>query len=145
MNEQLRKRPFMVWVICLVGWLGAVSQVLSQILLISVTEIQADPVQEIIKSWNLFDKIIPLITASLLFISMIFLFRLKLAALKWYSIYMTIIIILTVPHLLSLDYTTKQGMFSLKMTLAGLFIMGMIWIYVFWLRSKGKLFAHAYN
>ena len=42
MNEQIRKRPFMVWVICLVGWLGAVSQVLSQILLISVTEIQAD-------------------------------------------------------------------------------------------------------
>ncbi len=140
MAKKMQSRPILVWVISIVFSLGALSQIISQSLLLFLSPtLQLPEVQSTIESWSILDRVSPYIVAILLLVSMVQLFRLQRNSVNWLGIYIGLVFLLSIQQAVTTEWIDNFGVKGLVSAFGGIVICLVVFGYMLWLRKREVL------
>ncbi len=140
MAKKTQSRPILVWVISIIFGLMALSQIISQSLLLFLSpSFQLPEVQSIIESWSVLDRVSPYIVAMILLVSMVQLFRLQRNSVNWLGVYIGLIFLLSIQQAVTTKWIDNFGLKGLISAFGGIVIFLIVLGYMLWLRKREVL------
>jgi hypothetical protein len=133
-------RPLLVWIISIIFSFMAISQIVTQSLLLFLSpSVQLPEVQATIESWSILDRIAPYILAIILLISMLQFFRLQRNSTNWLGAYIGLAFLLSVQQASTTKWLDSYGLKGLIGAFGGIVIFMIALGYILWLRKKEVL------
>jgi len=140
MARKTQSRPILVWVISIIFSLMALSQIISQSLLLFLNpSLQLPEVQSTIESWSVLDRLSPYVVAILLLVSMVQLFRLQRNSINWLAIYIGLVFLLSIQQAITTKWLDNFGVTGLISAFGGIVIFLIVLGYMLWLRKREVL------
>ena len=140
MAKKTQSRPILVWVISIIFSLMALSQIISQSLLLFLSPtLQLPDVQSTIESWSVLDRVSPYVVAILLLVSTVQLFRLQRNSINWLAIYIGLVFLLSIQQALTTKWLDNFGLKGLISAFGGILLFLIVLGYMLWLRKREVL------
>ncbi len=140
MAKEKKSRPILVWVISIIFSLMAISQIITQSLLLFLSPaLQSPEVQSILESWSLLDRISPYVLDLVLLVSMVQFFRLQKSSINWLGGYIGLAVLLSIQQALTTAWLDNYGLMGLLSALGGIVIFVIALGYMLWLKKRDVL------
>jgi len=140
MVKKTQSRPILVWVISIIFSLMALSQIISQSLLLFLSpSLQLPEVQSMVESWSVLDRVSPYVVAILLLVSMVQLFRLQRNSVNWLAIYIGLVFLLSIQQAITTKWIDNFGVKGLISAFGGIVLFLIALGYMLWLRKREVL------